>query len=71
MWFKVQTTPPFHIQAAEFQSFWGKKSELRRFEDGSINKAVVWGRQGEEMETRKLISLNIVCHLLQRSECKE
>lgn len=31
--------------AEEFRNFWGKKSELRRFKDGAIVDAVVWGEQ--------------------------
>lgn len=33
------------IAAEEFRNFWGKKSELRRFKDGAIVDAVVWGEQ--------------------------
>lgn len=28
--------------AAKFRKFWGAKAELRRFQDGKINEAVVW-----------------------------
>ena len=28
--------------AAQFRTFWGDKSELRRFQDGKISEAVVW-----------------------------
>ena len=31
-----------------FRSFWGNKSELRRFKDGAIVDAVVWGEQDIE-----------------------
>jgi U3 small nucleolar RNA-associated protein 22 len=31
--------------AEEFRNFWGRKSELRRFKDGAIVDAVVWGEQ--------------------------
>jgi U3 small nucleolar RNA-associated protein 22 len=30
-------------KVVEFKSFWGPKSELRRFHDGTIVEAVVWG----------------------------
>lgn len=30
--------------AAAFRSFWGKKAELRRFQDGTIKEAAVWER---------------------------
>lgn len=29
--------------AARFRGFWGEVSELRRFQDGKISEAVVWG----------------------------
>ncbi|GAA6027314.1 hypothetical protein JCM8097_002585 [Rhodosporidiobolus ruineniae] len=31
---------------ADFQAFWGRKSELRRFKDGSIVESVVWDQPG-------------------------
>uniref|UniRef100_A0A8C8AGU2 Nucleolar protein 6 n=1 Tax=Otus sunia TaxID=257818 RepID=A0A8C8AGU2_9STRI len=31
-----------HPEALDFRTFWGEKSELRRFQDGSICEAVVW-----------------------------
>lgn len=33
-------------EAAAFRKFWGDKSELRRFKDGSILESVVWSTQG-------------------------
>lgn len=30
------------VEAAAFRKFWGEKSELRRFKDGSILESVVW-----------------------------
>lgn len=33
------------VSTSEFSSFWGRKSELRRFRDGAIVDAVVWGEQ--------------------------
>ena len=59
-------------KAAEFRSFWGEKSELRRFQDGSINEAVVWmeGGQGQGagggVAGKRMISLRIIQHLLCR-----
>ncbi|KAI8149209.1 Nrap protein [Fennellomyces sp. T-0311] len=46
----------------KFREFWGNKSELRRFKDGSIVESVVWEVQG--YENRTLIVKNIVQHLL-------
>jgi U3 small nucleolar RNA-associated protein 22 len=33
------------VEGEMFRSFWGSKSELRRFKDGAIVDAVVWGEQ--------------------------
>uniref|UniRef100_A0A8C3SLM7 Nucleolar protein 6 n=1 Tax=Chelydra serpentina TaxID=8475 RepID=A0A8C3SLM7_CHESE len=49
-------------EAAEFRKFWGEKSELRRFQDGAICEAVVWG--AETMCQKRLIPEQIVQHLL-------
>nr|XP_042706651.1 nucleolar protein 6 isoform X3 [Chrysemys picta bellii] len=49
-------------EAAEFRKFWGEKSELRRFQDGAICEAVVWG--AETMCQKRLIPEQIVKHLL-------
>ena len=45
--------------------FWGEKSELRRFQDGSINEAVVW--EGGSVGERRGVVTQIVTHLLHRS----
>ncbi|CAN0366032.1 unnamed protein product, partial [Laminaria digitata] len=34
--------------ARKFREFWGDKSELRRFKDGSIVEAVVWKGKGAQ-----------------------
>ncbi|KAI8079792.1 Nrap protein [Halteromyces radiatus] len=44
-----------------FSEFWGKKSELRRFKDGSILESVVWETQG--YENKSLIVEQIVRYL--------
>ncbi|XP_067386974.1 nucleolar protein 6 isoform X2 [Emydura macquarii macquarii] len=49
-------------EAAEFRKFWGEKSELRRFQDGAICEAVLWG--AETMCQKRLIPEQIVKHLL-------
>ncbi|KAI8973737.1 Nrap protein [Mycotypha africana] len=49
-------------EVARFREFWGDKSELRRFKDGSIVESVVWQTQG--YENRSLIVQKIVLHLL-------
>ena len=49
--------------AAQFRSFWGQKSELRRFQDGRISEAVVWETSPSQ---RHVIIDNIVQYALQR-----
>ncbi|KAN0027865.1 hypothetical protein ACTFIV_009689 [Dictyostelium citrinum] len=34
--------PADHVNAAKFREFWGNKSQIRRFKDGSILEAVTW-----------------------------
>ncbi|XP_073536523.1 nucleolar protein 6 isoform X2 [Phyllobates terribilis] len=50
-------------EAAEFKSFWGEKSELRRFQDASICEAVVW--PASSVEEKRSIPELIIRHLLQ------
>lgn len=45
--------------AVEFQRFWGAKSELRRFKDGSITESLVWN-------STEPVTLQIIQHLLKR-----
>ncbi|POI32523.1 hypothetical protein CIB84_003725 [Bambusicola thoracicus] len=49
-------------EAADFRTFWGEKSELRRFQDGSICEAVVW--EASTICQKRLIPEQIVRHLL-------
>lgn len=44
MYRRVDRGPPTTDEEAclKFKSFWGQKSEMRRFKDGSIIEAVVW-----------------------------
>ncbi|XP_017076437.2 nucleolar protein 6 [Drosophila eugracilis] len=51
--------------AAEFRSFWGERSNLRRFQDGSITEAVVWGTAQDAPAKKRLIVRQIVLHLLE------
>ncbi|KAL0083685.1 Nrap protein [Phycomyces blakesleeanus] len=58
-----QGPDPQQTEAAQlFREFWGKKSELRRFKDGSIVESVVWQTQG--YENKSLIVQKIVLYLL-------
>ncbi|XP_043253264.1 nucleolar protein 6 [Colletes gigas] len=49
--------------AVAFREFWGKKSELRRFQDGSIREAVVWSK-GKTIASKRFICKNIVSFVL-------
>ena len=60
----IMGPPADQPEAKEFASFWGDKSELRRFQDGCINEAVLW--QCASGEEKSLISERIVKHLLKR-----
>ncbi|XP_078530850.1 nucleolar protein 6 [Lissotriton helveticus] len=51
-----------NAKAVEFQKFWGEKSELRRFQDGSVCEAVVWA--ATTTHEKRLIPEQIVKHLL-------
>ncbi|XP_058720347.1 nucleolar protein 6 isoform X2 [Poecile atricapillus] len=51
-----------HPEALEFRTFWGDKSELRRFQDGSICEAVVW--EASTVCQKRLIPEQIIRHLL-------
>uniref|UniRef100_G3UR59 Nucleolar protein 6 n=1 Tax=Meleagris gallopavo TaxID=9103 RepID=G3UR59_MELGA len=49
-------------EATDFRTFWGEKSELRRFQDGTICEAVVW--EASTICQKRLIPEQIVRHLL-------
>ncbi|XP_065071800.1 nucleolar protein 6-like [Rhopilema esculentum] len=51
-------------KAKEFRTFWGAKSDLRRFKDGSINEAVLW--EASNKAEKRLVCKQIVEFLLQR-----
>ncbi|XP_043516019.1 nucleolar protein 6 isoform X3 [Frieseomelitta varia] len=52
-------------EAIEFRKFWGKKSELRRFQDGTIREAVVWSK-GKTLSGKRLICKKIATFLLKK-----
>ncbi|XP_053611416.1 nucleolar protein 6 [Plodia interpunctella] len=59
----VEKGPPANLpEAEEFRSFWGEKSELRRFQDGSITETCVW--DGETTQERRGITKQIVNYLM-------
>ncbi|XP_078367178.1 nucleolar protein 6-like isoform X2 [Oculina patagonica] len=61
----LDTGPPADsTEAASFRAFWGEKSELRRFKDGSILEAVVW--PCNSIAEKRTICERIIKHLVQR-----
>ncbi|XP_050563748.1 nucleolar protein 6 [Spodoptera frugiperda] len=59
----VEKGPPANLPEAEqFRAFWGDKSELRRFQDGSITETCVW--EGETMAERRTVTTQIVNYLM-------
>uniref|UniRef100_A0A1B0CTL3 Nucleolar protein 6 n=1 Tax=Lutzomyia longipalpis TaxID=7200 RepID=A0A1B0CTL3_LUTLO len=51
-------------EAVEFRNFWGEKSQLRRFKDGSITEACIWAPSSSSLTRKRMISRDIVFHLL-------
>lgn len=49
-------------EAKSFREFWGEKSELRRFEDGSIKEAVYWPSKTPKQSRRTVF--RIINHVL-------
>lgn len=61
----LDTGPPADsAEAISFRAFWGEKSELRRFQDGSILEAVVW--PCNSIAERRVLCERIIKHLVQR-----
>jgi len=56
--------PADSAEATSFRAFWGEKSELRRFQDGSILEAVVW--PCNSIAERRMLCERIIKHLVQR-----
>lgn len=52
-------------EAEDFRNFWGEKSELRRFQDGSITEACVWCSSSESLSNKRTIVRRIIDHLLE------
>ena len=65
VWEVLDKGPPAdNPESAEFRAFWGKKSELRRFQDGFVCEAVHWG-PAKTWAQRRLICRSIISHLLE------
>ncbi|KAI8320618.1 Nrap protein [Martensiomyces pterosporus] len=56
-------------EAARYRAYWGERAELRRFRDGAIRLATVWGASGMPFERRVLILPRMVAFLLRRHFC--
>lgn len=50
--------------ANEFREFWGELSQLRRFKDGSVTEACVFGASQDTPTEKRLVTAKIVEHLL-------
>lgn len=62
----IDKGPPADSQEAkEFRSFWGIKSELRRFRDGSITEAVPWTRE-KTIDRKRIVCSYVVKEVLKR-----
>ena len=55
---------PLPFKAKDFRKFWGEKSQLRRFQDGSICEAVVW--PCKTLSDRRRVCGKVVKHVLER-----
>ncbi|KAK8131057.1 hypothetical protein PG984_007495 [Apiospora sp. TS-2023a] len=42
-------------EAAKYQEFWGEKSELRRFQDGSIRECIEWAKESSASIPKQII----------------
>jgi U3 small nucleolar RNA-associated protein 22 len=51
-------------EAEDFRKFWGSKSEIRRFKDGSITESVLWCSANAPTGEKRLICEKIVAFLL-------
>lgn len=52
-------------EAEMFRKFWGKKSEMRRFKDGSICESILWCSTTSPLGEKRIIVQKIVTYLLQ------
>ena len=50
-------------EAAKYQEFWGEKSELRRFQDGSIKECIEWAREASAGIPEEIIRYITKFHL--------
>jgi U3 small nucleolar RNA-associated protein 22 len=64
---RVDRGPPATDEAAcvSFKQFWGQKSEMRRFKDGSIIEAVVWSENDFPAESKTIRPSRLVTTIIQ------
>ncbi|XP_044728084.1 nucleolar protein 6 [Chrysoperla carnea] len=64
---KIEKGPIANLpEAIEFREFWGKnKTELRRFNDGSIMECIIWDSSDSNKLTRRDICTKIINYLLE------
>ncbi|XP_066977982.1 nucleolar protein 6 [Macrobrachium rosenbergii] len=51
-------------EGRDFREFWGEKSNLRRFQDGSFHEAVLWGEVNQPVGDRRLIPGLVAAYIL-------
>ncbi|KAL7016232.1 hypothetical protein ACKWTF_009968 [Chironomus riparius] len=51
-------------ESEEFRKFWGNKSEIRRFKDGSITESILWCNADAPIAEKRIICQKIVTFLL-------
>lgn len=69
---KLVTKGPIHLEeptpeAKEFKNFWGSKSSLRRFKDGSITHCCVWTTSFSEPIISSILSYALKKHITEAS----
>ncbi|SCU82299.1 LADA_0C04346g1_1 [Lachancea dasiensis] len=55
-------------EAISFRTFWGKKSSLRRFKDGSITNSCVWTTSASEPVVSQILSYIFKLHLAENAK---
>lgn len=55
------------MEANQFRNFWGDKSEIRRFNDGSIAESILWCPANAPIGEKRLIVQQIIVYLLQKN----
>jgi U3 small nucleolar RNA-associated protein 22 len=55
-------------EAAAFRKFWGEKSELRRFKDGSITESLIWSAEGGQSVLEQIVRFLVKRHISENAE---